>query len=176
MRKNEQRNIIRKMKRHFDSTQLDEMASCIIAKLKEHPRFVAAHTIMLYHSLPDEVDTRRLIAGIKDKTIVLPRVTGEREMELRLYTGPDDLQQGAYGIMEPCGPLFTRYCDIQLAVIPGMAFDKNGNRLGRGKGYYDRFLPQLNKVYKIGICFDFQLVETVMTEPTDIPMDEVICN
>ena len=64
--------------------------------------------------------------------------------------------------------------EITFAVIPGVAFDHTGNRLGRGKGYYDRLLPHLSKAFKVGICFPYQLIETIPTEPFDIPMDSVI--
>lgn len=189
MDKKELRKTIRESKRHFDLEALDEMSLAVIRRLTVHPRFAAARTVMLYHSLPDEVDTRRLLAGLASpdaiaaktenlftgKTILLPRVTGATDMELRLYTGPDDLSRGAFGIMEPCGALFTNYSQIDLAVIPGMAFDRHGHRLGRGRGYYDRFLPLLPRAYKIGVCFPFQLVDAVPTDPTDVIMDEIIC-
>ena len=96
-------------------------------------------------------------------------------MELRRYSGPADLQRGAFGIFEPTGELFTDYNTIDVAIIPGMAFDAKGHRLGRGKGYYDRFLAKLSpSTYKIGLCFSWQLVDYVPTDEHDIPMDEVI--
>ena len=107
--------------------------------------------------------------------MVLPRVTGPATMELCLYDGPVSLSEGAFGIMEPTGQAFTAYQEIDLAVVPGMAFDAQGNRLGRGRGYYDRLLPLLPRAYKIGLCFPFQLIGNVPTQPTDIAMDEVIC-
>lgn len=175
MDKRELRKTIRESKRHFDREALDEMSLAVIRRLTAHPRFAAARTVMLYHSLDDEVDTRRMLAEMRGKTILLPRVTGETDMSLRLYTGPDDLSRGAFGIMEPCGSVFTDYSRIDLAVIPGMAFDRLGHRLGRGKGYYDRFLTLVPQAYKIGVCFPFQLVDTVPTVPTDVIMDEVVC-
>ena len=105
---------------------------------------------MLYCSLPDEVYTMDMIHRLhgEGKKIVLPKVISDCEMELREYDGDADLEVGSFGIMEPCGKLFTDYEDIDVAVIPGMAFDKDGNRLGRGKGYYDRFL---NAAVKRGV-------------------------
>ena len=108
-----------------------------------------------------------------EKRILLPVVVGD-DLELRLYTGPEDLKPGAYGIEEPTGELFTDYADIDFIVVPGVAFDRNGNRLGRGKGYYDRLLPRIPSAHKAGICFPFQLVEEVPAEPFDIRMDEII--
>ncbi len=175
MEKKELRNIIRAGKRQFTHDDLRRLSLPVIERLMAHPRFVAARTVMLYHSLADEVDTRLLLNTVSDKRVLLPKVTGEGIMELRVYTGPDDLSIGAYGIMEPAGCLFTDYSAVDLAVVPGMAFDKSGNRLGRGKGYYDRLLPLIGYKYKIGICFPFQLLDSIPVEPTDVPVDEVIC-
>ena len=66
------------------------------------------------------------------------------------------------------------YDEIQLAIIPGMAFDRAWHRLGRGKGYYDRLLPKLKKAHLLGICFPFQLLDEVPTEPHDVKMQEVL--
>ena len=95
-------------------------------------------------------------------------------MELRHYRGPQDLQGGFFNIMEPVGEVFSNYERVDVAVVPGMAFDSRNNRLGRGRGYYDRLLPLLTNAYKIGICFDFQRLPGIPSEATDQPMDEVI--
>lgn len=150
------------------------LSAKILAALEAHPAFRAANTILLYHSLNDEVDTHDFIEKWSNqKHILLPVVIGE-ELELRTYTGPHDLRIGAYGIKEPVGTPFTDYAAIDLAVIPGVVFDSRGNRLGRGKGYYDRLLPHMPTTYKIGICFPFQLVKEVPAEAFDIRMDEII--
>lgn len=129
--------------------------------------------MLLYHSLKDEVQTHAFIEKWRErKRVVLPVVVGE-ELELRLYTGPDDLAIGSYGIAEPTGKPFTNYTSIDLAVVPGVAFDAAGHRLGRGKGYYDKLLPHIPAT-KAGICFPFQLVEEVPAEPFDICMNVVI--
>ncbi len=186
------RREIRTIKRQFSASRLEELSLGIIRRLTAHPRFLAARTILLYASLPDEVNTHPLLERLSTtapssaslpsipsfpatpKTILLPRVTGPAEMELRLYRSPSDLTEGSFGIMEPTGPLFTDHSRIDLAIIPGMAFDRHCHRLGRGKGYYDRFLSLTPDVYKIGICFPFQMVDEVPVEPTDIAMNEVI--
>ena len=101
-----------------------------------------AQTIMAYYSLPDEVNTHALIDELvaEGKTVLLPKVTGDDTMELRRYTGRDDLQEGSYHILEPVGEPFTDYAAIDLILVPGIAFDAAGHRLGRGRGNYDRFL------------------------------------
>lgn len=146
----------------------------MLAQLEAHPAFGQAQTVLLYHSLKDEVHTHAFIEKwSKRKKIILPVVAGD-VLELRLYTGPDDLKVGAYGIAEPTGELFTDYAAIDLAVIPGVAFDSQRHRLGRGKGYYDKLLPLLPSASKAGICFPFQLVEEVPAEPFDVCMDFII--
>ncbi len=178
MEKKELRNIIRDRKRQFSPTQLGELSLPILARLSKNARFQAAKTLLLYYSLPDEVNTHLLVEQLakSGKRVLLPVVMDGENMILREYTGAQDLQEGAFHIQEPVGKLFpeSSYPQIEVAVIPGMSFDKQGNRLGRGKGYYDKFLQRLPHIYKIGVCFDFQKSEQVPTEATDIPMDEVV--
>lgn len=158
----------------MDSTLLKQQSVDILAALEAHPAFRAANTVLLYHSLKDEVDTHEFIRKWSNrKRILLPVVVGD-ELELRLYTGVQDMAIGAYGIEEPTGEVFTDYAEIDFIAVPGVAFDRNGNRLGRGKGYYDRLLPHIPSAFKAGICFPFQLVEEVPAEPFDIRMDTII--
>lgn len=146
----------------------------ILAALEAHPAFRAANTVLLYYSLPDEVDTHDFIGKWSTKKRILLPVVAGNDLELRVYTNPADLAVGAYGIGEPTGALFTDYAAIDFIAVPGVAFDRNGNRLGRGKGYYDRLLPRIPAAYKAGICFPFQIVEEIPAEPFDIRMDEII--
>lgn len=136
----------------------------------------SCEVVMLYSALADEVPTQTLMDELValGKTVLLPRVINETDMELRRYTGKQDLQEGAYGIMEPTGELFTDYGTIDVAIIPGMAFDAEGHRLGRGKGYYDRFLVRVPNLYKIGLCFSWQMVDHIPCDQHDIRMDKII--
>ncbi len=175
MPKAELRRAIRTLKRQYSKTQLAEMSLEIVEKLLAHPQVRDSHTILLYSPLPDEVDVSSMLDVLRDKRLLLPKVTGDTSMELRLYTGADCLSAGAFGIMEPTGEMFSDYQSIDLAIVPGMAFDRECHRLGRGKGYYDRLLAQLPDIYKIGVCFSFQLVEAIPTDANDIPMNEIVC-
>lgn len=145
----------------------------MLEKLEQHPKFVSARTVLLYYSLGDEVQTHDFVEKWhRQKTILLPVVKGD-VLELRVYTGKQSLKTGeAYHIEEPIGEAFTAYDKIDFSVIPGVSFDAQGNRLGRGKGYYDKLLPLLPS-YNIGICYDFQVSEKIPTEPFDRIMDEV---
>lgn len=167
---------LRKMLRQRMSIGSSAEASVIINRLRHHSVILRARTLLLYNSLPDEVPTQELIDEFvsEGKTVLLPRVISATEMQLCRYTGPDDLKQGAYGIMEPVSEVFTNYQQIEAAIIPGMAFDRQGHRLGRGKGYYDRFLPLLTNTYKIGVCYPSRLLDEIPVDDHDIMMDEVI--
>ncbi len=147
-------------------------STALLEQIESHPHFINATTVLLYHSLPDEVQTHAFVdKWYRHKKILLPVVVGDI-LELRHYTGKDCLKEGAFHIEEPTGEAFTDYEDIEFSIIPGVSFDKHGNRLGRGKGYYDKLLPLL-KSYNIGICYRFQAMEEIPVEPFDRSMDEV---
>jgi 5-formyltetrahydrofolate cyclo-ligase len=170
------RSQIRRLKREKTPHDLAAQSRQIAERLLSHPRVLASNIIMAYHSLPDEVNTRKLLDHLlsSGKIVLLPQVTGTSTMCLRRYAGPWSVEEGAYGILEPVGTLFTDYEKVEVVIVPGMAFDRAGYRLGRGKGYYDRFLPLLPNAYKIGVCYDFQLRERVPHEEYDVVMDEVM--
>lgn len=178
MTKKELRQQIRTQKRRLSAAELAVMSEDICSKVLALASWQEAGTLLLYYPLSDEVDVRLLIkdAFESGKKVLLPVVKGD-ELELHLYEGEASLKEGAFGIMEPTGPLFApiHYGEIELAVIPGMAFDSAGHRLGRGKGYYDRLLPNLNAAKLIGICFPFQFLEEVPAEAHDISVCKVIC-
>ena len=131
--------------------------------------------MLLFHSLSDEVNAHELIERYKDKKIILlPSVVGE-ELELHLYDESSATKLGVFNIIESCGIQLppSDYYRIDLAIIPGVAFDREGNRLGRGKGYYDRLMPHL-QCHTIGLCYPHQLIESVPHEPHDIKVNEVL--
>ncbi len=171
--KKQLRKQIASRKALYSIEQRKTLSLRLLEQLERHPRFKAAHTILCYHSLPDEVQTHDFVerwAG--KKQLLLPVVVGD-ELELRIYTGKASMQVGAYGIEEPIGKSFTDYDTIELAIVPGVSFDSKGHRLGRGKGYYDRLLPHLSS-YNIGICYAFQISESIPCESFDRRMDAVL--
>ncbi len=176
--KQQLRKTIRQRKKQYSLEQRQAWSSDIEQRLLAHPRIKAAHVVMLYYALPDEVDTRHLVDALlaAGKTVVLPKCVDDAHMEPRLYTGPSDLAEGLYNLLEPAGAPYADIHRIEVVVVPGMSFDDEGHRLGRGRGYYDRFLEQLPEVYKIGVCYHFQRVDHVPTDPYDRAMDEVVSN
>ena len=174
-KKNQLRQSVRTIKASYSPEELEALSLSLLQRLEHHPRFVEARTVLLYHSLPDEVYTHAFInRWCGKKEILLPTVVGD-DLELHHYVGPECLVHGHYGILEPSGEPFMDYERITLAIIPGMAFDCMGNRLRRGKGYYDRLLPRLPHAYKLGLCFPFQFLdEEIPHEPHDCQVDEVL--
>ncbi len=143
--------------------------------LEETIQFKAAHTVLLYYSLPDEPDTHAFIEKwYRGKTILLPVIIGN-ELELRQYTGPDCLHEDPlFHVEEPRGVSITDFSQVELAIVPGMAFSRQGQRLGRGKGYYDRLLPRLPHAYLMGFCFPWQIVDDIPEEPHDHRMHQIL--
>ena len=177
----------------------------------------SAKEVMLFFSLPDEVDMLPLIraALAEQKRIYLPRVIATKvsrgvdvcevaegntlamggtlpkkstlpagntvsgeEMILEVRElAPEQLALGRWGIWEPTdeAPLLSDYSRLDLVVVPGVAFSSDGRRLGRGKSFYDRFLPLVPRAAFVGVCYPCQVVEQIPADPWDIGMDIVCC-
>lgn len=154
-----------------------KLSTNLMLQVEQHPRFVKSQTILLFYSLPDEPLTHRFISSWAErKQILLPVVTSDEDMAVRRFQSNDMLTEGRFKIEEPDGVDFTDYASIDLVIVPGIAFDPKGHRLGRGRGYYDRFFshPELQHIYKIGICYPCQFLNAVPAENHDIRMDEVL--
>lgn len=155
-------------------SQAERMAAAqeVFDRLEESAAFMLAEKILMYHALPDELETRQFLAKWEDrKRFFLPRVNGVN-LEILPYD-ESRLELGAFHIEEPTGENTVNPSELELIVVPAVAFDKKGTRLGRGKGFYDRLLST-TKATKIGVGYDFQLVENLPSEPHDVPMDMVI--
>ena len=176
--KQQLRKTIRQRKKQHSPEQRQAWSAEIERRLLAHPRIRAAQVVMLYYALPDEVDTRHLADALlaEGKTVILPKCVDDAHMEPRLYTGPADLAEGIFNLLEPVGAPYADIHRIEVIVVPGMSFDDEGHRLGRGRGYYDRFLERLPEAYTIGVCYHFQRVDHVPTDPYDRAMDEVVSN
>lgn len=131
--------------------------------------------VMLYYSLPDELPTHATVeqwAADGLFKIYLPRVKGD-DIEVVPYTGPESLSDdNPFHIAEPVGDAVDPAI-LDAVIVPGVAFDRHCNRMGRGKGFYDRLLSSGN-LYTIGVCHDCQLLDEIPCEPHDHPLDCVI--
>jgi len=134
--------------------------------------FTLAEHILMYHSLPDELSTHEFIdRWASRKHFYLPRVNG-----VNLDILPYDrsrLHLGAFNIEEPTGDETADIADIELIIVPGVAYDRHGNRIGRGKGYYDRLLRDTQAV-TIGVAYSCQLCDDIEPDDFDIPVNYVI--
>jgi len=175
-KKKELRKLIRQLKEKQNTEAYFRESAEIMAAVEQLPAFINASTVMAYWSIKSEVYTHDFVKKWSNrKRIILPSVDGDK-MNLKLYQGDDNLVPGGlYEIPEPDGPVFTDYESIDIIIVPGIAFDKANNRMGRGKAYYDRFLNPL-KSLKIGVCFSFQLFDEIPADEHDIRMDMVITN
>ena len=166
---------MRRMNRALTPAERSAASERIAAAAERLPAFGRARTVALFCSLADEPDTGAVLRrGSDAKRLAVPRVEGET-MRFCRYD-PAAMRPGAFGIEEP-GPE-AETCDpaeIDLVLVPGVAFSPDGRRLGRGRGYYDRYLAQAGvRAVKIGVCFAHQLTEEVPAEPHDVRMDGVI--
>lgn len=154
----------------------------IFQRLNELDFYHLSSSIALYASFRSEVETYEEISRRVQVRcqVTLPKCFGD---ELRLFhiQSLDELQAGAFGIPEPVDRVVqdsqrsVRPDSVQLFVVPGIGFDRQGNRLGHGKGHYDRLLAQASEdAIKVAVCFDCQLLEQLPSEPHDIRMDWVV--
>ncbi len=168
------RKKIKQIKADYTLAEKKALSVDILQQVEQLPQFQSAKTVMLYWSMDDEVFTHDFVCKwAASKQVILPVVNGNT-LDLKVFKGVDNLIAGEnFGIPEPDGELFTDEQDIDFILVPGVAFDKENNRMGRGKAYYDRLLREL-PAYKTGVCFHFQLLPAVPTDQYDIKMDAVI--
>lgn len=173
-KKNKVRQDIVSLKKKYTPQDLQSMSDEVFSVLEITGNFQSAKNIFIYNSMADEVSTLSFInRWMHEKKFYLPVVEGT-ELVFRAYDEKQEYSVSKLGVYEPLGDDFTDYGMIDLIIVPGVAFDRKMNRLGRGKGFYDRFLPKLPKATKVGVCFDFQLLTTIPTEKDDIKMDMLV--
>lgn len=154
-------------------------SEAIRRKLVRLAAFRKAKTVLCYVSLLYEVETRRLIEQMLDagKRVVVPRVVRRQLLLSELRDPDEDLSPGAFGVLEPRPQAHrpVRPEELDLAIVPGLAFDRRGHRLGHGWGYFDRLLARVPRVTPtVGVCFSFQLVDRLPTGPHDRPVHRVL--
>lgn len=157
-------------------SQVESLSNKIQSNVLHWEKFINSSTIMLYSNHKNEVITKGIIEACfkMNKRVVLPKVIKESHDILPcLVEGLNELIPGVYGILEPDGSKIIDKNEIELVMVPGVAFDMNGDRIGHGAGYYDRFLNGYNGI-KAGICYGFQIVENAWPDPFDIKMDYLI--
>ena len=174
--KQRQREHLKKLRGGLTEAELREKSERIAALLLGTEAFRRAKAVMTYVSFGSEARTDAILAAIlkSGKTAAVPLCGKGNGMTARIISSAADLAPGAYGIPEPGGrsPILDKD-KIDLVVVPGLGFDKNGFRIGYGKGYYDRFLSGYRGV-SAGLCFDICLADAIARDDRDIPVKTVI--
>ncbi len=135
--------------------EVQEQSALIIAQLEQMSTFQEAKVVLLYYPIHNEVDLRPLLTKYEgQKTFLLP-VTHRHSMEVRPYDGEDMMRKGRMGVPEPQTETYKGHIDLIL--VPGVVFDNHCHRIGRGGGYYDKYLSKHPLAKKIGVCYNFQL-------------------
>ncbi len=174
------KEIIRRL-RDQDPSSRKKRSEIIQEKLLSLEEFRTSKTVMTYVSLPSEVDTRlfNIEALKRGKKVAVPYIEplGQTIIASEL-TSIEQLEKGPYGIYQPNKTQLKRVPlkEVDLIVVPAIAFRKDNMRLGRGKGYYDKFLAEreLSSAVSIGLAFHFQIVDTFLVDPHDIPVFRVL--
>lgn len=175
MKKEIRKNMI-KLRDSFDCDELNKLSRQIVKNVINWTKYKVSNTIMLYSSIKSEVRINDLIKkGIEDKKIVmLPKtIKDDKELFPCIIEDINELEVGNYGILEPKGNKVLDKDSIDIILVPGVAYDYNGFRIGYGAGYYDRFLKDYKGI-KAGVCYSFQVIDDVFHDSYDINMDYLI--
>ncbi len=168
--KSELRKGLLEQRRSLAREQVEEYSQLIRKRLEDLPEYRRAESVGYYYSFDNEADTKDIISGaLGKKRVFLPRT--EDDISFHEIKSLDGLEKGRFGLMQP--PAGTKEGRLDMIIVPGIGFDASGNRLGRGKGYYDRYLAMTDAL-KIGLAYDFQIADRIPSEDNDIPVDIII--
>lgn len=173
--KEEIRSRMLSIRKGIPDEEKHEMSRSVMERLFDLEEFHNAKTVAFYLSKRDEVDTWAMVEEEAHAKEVLLPIVKEKNLRFVYYEKNGKMVRGPYGIMEPVGAEFGG-AGMDLMVMPLAAADRKGNRIGMGKGYYDRYLNGEGPKPKVlvGLCFDFQVVEDVPAEAHDVPLDIII--
>ena len=175
MEKSEIRAEVRRRIKELTPEQKSLSATKIFTRIEQNDHFTDAMCIALFASMKDEVSTEYALKAWLEmgKRIIVPRVEGDI---MRFYDyAPDKMQTGSFGIEEPIGDEEVSPAEIDLIIVPARAFTHSGERLGRGGGFYDKYMSLSGfRAYKIGIAYTCQIFDSLPHDPHDIKVDEVV--
>lgn len=165
------------IRRSLTDDECHHLSLIILDNLKKLYGFNSNDTYLLYSSYNHEVDTGIIFEYLSNlkKNVYFPKVEGEY-MEFYRIENLDELSKGCMGIMEPKSDNYDIYRDITnfVVLLPLSAFDRSGNRIGYGGGYYDKYLENHKNCLKIGLAYSFQESDEIVPEKTDIKLDYII--
>lgn len=155
----------------------DRISHALITKFMATEIYRRARIIMAYASTPEELQLNELFTAClaEGKTLAIPLIVSKGVMQAVEVPSLDALEEGAFGIQTVKLPRsFVEPAQIDCVIVPGLAFDVKGGRLGMGGGFYDRFLPQAVNAVKIALAYDFQLVDSLPLETHDAIIDVIL--
>ena len=180
MQKIQIRKYISEKKKQMTDREIETLSLQLSEAFLSLPEYTSSKMIFAYISFNQEVRTHRIIeqALADGKMLAVPRVVGDN-LEFRYIDSWKDCCESSLGILEP-HDLHEKVCSINepvLMLMPGLAFDTSGNRVGYGRGLYDRYLSQNDEknFRRIALCYDFQLVDSIDTDQYDLPVHRIIC-
>ena len=175
MTKAELRDRIRRQKRSMTDSEIEEKSAHLVAQFLASRQYRNAKTLYSYLSFNQEVRTLPILEqALKDgKRVALPKCDG-KEMRFIYLSDLTQVQKSSIGAPEPMADGPVGDDETALVLVPGLAFDKNGYRVGYGGGYYDKFLSREPRHPTVALCFDFQILEQLPVEAYDIPADLIL--
>lgn len=160
---------LRKQQSNGDRDKLSHLAACNFFKLDE---LKTAKTVFCYLASKYEINTDEIIEKLYQKNISVcfPKITGEYNMDAQKITDIENLKDRVFDLSKE---FIVNKNEIDICIMPGLAFTLSGHRLGYGKGYYDRYLQDL-KCLKIGFCFNFQIIDDILASEFDVNADYLV--
>ena len=174
--KRELRSRMRSVRAVLPASAREARSLAAAQRIRELAEYAGAQTLVAFSAIHKEIDPAPLLseAHAHGKRVGLPRVVGE-DLALHLVTPNAALEQGAFGVMEPAAsspPIEPE--EVDLVIVPGLAFDVRGHRLGYGRAFYDRLLPTMTRAFRLGLAYDFQVVMELPDDAHDVPMHAVV--
>ena len=167
------RDKIKKLRSNLTKEQVAEESKLIYNQIIDNKIFERAEVVMSYMSFQNEIDTEKINDYIIScgKKLLLPKMIDREVIKPIEYTGEFEIDN-SFGIKEPVGEIYNG--DIDLIIVPGVVFDIEGNRIGYGRGYYDRFLKLYPRARKISLAYEFQIIDNLEVEEHDEKIDEIV--
>jgi 5-formyltetrahydrofolate cyclo-ligase len=178
--KDDLRKRLRAIRRAVPAAARHERSLRVETRLAEQPEWTSAKRVALYASMHSEVETAGIQtrAFAEGKEVFLPRMDAEKnDIELARVLEGDELVESGYGFMEPgSAAQLADPASIDLVLVPVLAVDERGFRLGYGRGFYDRLLPRLPRAFRVALAFDFQLMGELPNTPGDEPVHCIVAD
>lgn len=171
MTKAEIRSFITSQKTGMGLPILEANGFVAVKRLRHQKAYINAKKIGAYAPLPDDVDIARIMTD-SERTFYIPAFDEERGV-YRLAKMGENFKRNRFGGVEPVSPIFAEEDELDLILVPGIAFGHSGERIGREEEYYNELLPLYN-AFRIGICFDFQCMEEIPFDEQDQQMDMIV--